>query len=86
MNEVYDDKTISDSRLKERRDQWWNILWTVRRKFRNNDASDFDASDFDTWLLETYGVKIVYTSGGMISPEYEVVDEEKFILLLLKYT
>jgi hypothetical protein len=81
MNEVYDDKTISDSRLKERRDQWWNILWTVRRKFRNNGASDFD-----TWLTETYGVKIVYTSCGMISPEYEVVDEEKFILLLLKYT
>ena len=40
---------------------------------------------FYTWLKFKYGVKIIYTQDGKISADYEVVDQDLYLLFLLKY-
>jgi hypothetical protein len=47
-------------------------------------AGQFDAFDFEDYLLENYGLKmnIVY---GNITDGYEIVDEKKYLIFLLKF-
>jgi len=39
---------------------------------------------FNLWLLDTYGIKLGYTD-GMINLQFDIIDEQKYLLFLLKY-
>jgi hypothetical protein len=46
-------------------------------------CSDFD--DFIPWLEQSYGIQVNLDSFGMITDSYDIVDEQKYLIFLLKY-
>lgn len=80
MNEAMDvGNWMDDSEYRRNRDWWWATLRTLRGEWMAADTTDFDA-----WVAVTHGVRIVYTN-GLIAGHYEIADEKKHLVFLLKY-
>jgi hypothetical protein len=80
MNEALDvGNWADDSEYRRQRDWWWATLKTLRSEWVRSSVGDFD-----TWVLDTQGVQIVYTN-GLIAGHYEIADEKKHLVFLLKY-
>ena len=45
----------------------------------------YDVNSFLNWLSDVYGVAVIVKEGDL-SSDYDVVDEQKFLLFELKYT
>jgi len=41
---------------------------------------------FYEWLQEVYGIKMTMTEGGMLTLDYEVLDEAKYLVFTLKHS
>lgn len=73
------------------RDWWWAILKTLRRKhgwrpvFGGDGSGRGWSDEFNDWLAEEHGIQMTFTSEGMISERFEIVDEAKYLVFLLKY-
>lgn len=72
-----------------RKNRWnyWEALKKVRREYMEDDAvlaGQFDAFDFEDYLVENYGLKMNIVNGN-ITDGYEIVDEKKYLIFLLKY-
>jgi len=66
-------------------DTWVKI---VRAKEEFNaipEENSFDIDGFDSWLTNTYGVKLNYTPDGMMSLDNSILDEKKYLMFLLKF-
>jgi hypothetical protein len=80
MNEALDvGNWADDSEYRRQRDWWWSTLKILRSEWVRSSVGDFD-----TWVLDTHGVQIVYTN-GLIAGHYEIADEKKHLVFLLKY-
>ena len=82
----YDD---DDPEIDRRKNRWnyWEALKKVRREYMNDVsvlAGQFDAFDFEDYLIENYGLKMNIVNGN-ITDGYEIVDEKKYIIFLLKF-
>jgi hypothetical protein len=78
----YDD---DDPDLKKRQARWdfWEVLKKLRKEF--TDAGlEFDAGDFIAWIEEKYGFRLVLNDTG-ITDDYEIVDEQKYLIFRLRY-
>ena len=42
--------------------------------------------EFSNLLLSEYGIKIFWTSDGMLLTEYEIADEQKYMVFVLRYS
>lgn len=62
--------------------QIWAKISAANREYQSSDTITY--GDFASWLQSVYGIKISY-SGGVVNLEYEVVDEAKMLIFLLKY-
>lgn len=72
-----------DLKQKEKRDEYWRRLRSAWRDYTlNTDNPSFEA--FNQYMLKRYGLKVSMT-GGNISDTYEIVNEAKHSLFLLKY-
>ena len=81
MNEAMDvGNWADDSDYRRTRDWWWSTLRTLRSEWRG-----LDVTDFDIWVRDTHGVEIVYDGGGLIAGHYEIADEVKHLVFLLRY-
>jgi len=75
-----------DNRAK--RDQYWRMLGKVRHDYHSmvrelgNDPND---GSFYTYLDDTYGIKPILTNRGEITDMFEVTDEKKQMMFILKY-
>ena len=78
----YDD---DDPNIDQRRNRWnyWEALKKVRREYMAQN-SEFDAYDFEDYLLGQYGLKMNIVNGN-ITDGYEIVDEKKYLIFLLKF-
>lgn len=78
----YDD---DDPLIKQRRNRWnyWGALKQVRKEFMAQNK-EFDAYDFEDYLIGQYGVKMNIVNGN-ITDGYEIVDEKKYLIFLLKF-
>ena len=77
----YDDDD-PEINFRENRQKYWRSLLLLREEFYNNTESR-DTEYFLKWVQETYGFKPHVTDG--ITDKYEVIDEKKFIVYILKY-
>lgn len=61
-----------------RRDKYWTILHSIRGSLPKGKI-------LSEYLEETYGIKMMFDSYGNILASYEVIDEAKYLVFLLKY-
>ena len=78
----YDD---DDPLIKQRRNRWnyWEALKKVRKEYMVHNK-EFDAYDFEDYLTGQYGLKMNIVNGN-ITDGYEIVDEKKYLIFLLKF-
>ena len=78
----YDD---DDPEIDRRRNRWnyWEALKKVRKEYMEQNR-EFDAYDFEDYLIGQYGVKMNIVNGN-ITDGYEIVDEKKYLIFLLKF-
>jgi len=78
----YDD---DDPEIDRRKNRWnyWEALKQVRKEFMAQNK-EFDAYDFEDYLIGQYGVKMNIVNGN-ITDGYEIVDEKKYLIFLLKF-
>jgi hypothetical protein len=78
----YDD---DDPSIKQRKNRWnyWEALKKVRKEYMGQNK-EFDAYDFEDYLVGQYGLKMNIV-GGNITDGYEIVDEKKYLIFLLKF-
>ena len=78
----YDD---DDPLIKQRRNRWnyWEALKKVRKEYMAQNK-EFDAYDFEDYLVGQYGLKMNIVNGN-ITDGYEIVDEQKYLIFLLKF-
>ena len=74
-----------DPNINQRRNRWnyWEALKKVRKEFMAQNK-EFDAYDFEDYLIGQYGVKMNIVNGN-ITDGYEIVDEKKYLIFLLKF-
>jgi hypothetical protein len=78
----YDD---DDPEIEKRKNRWnyWEALKKVRREYMSQN-NEFDAYDFEDYLIGQYGLKMNIVNGN-ITDGYEVIDEKKYLIFLLKF-
>ena len=78
----YDD---DDPEIDKRRNRWnyWEALKKVRKEYMLQNK-EFDAYDFEDYLIGQYGLKMNIVNGN-ITDGYEIVDEKKYLIFLLKF-
>ena len=78
----YDD---DDPEIEKRKNRWnyWEALKKVRKEYMAQN-NEFDAYDFEDYLTGQYGVKMNIVNGN-ITDGYEIVDEKKYLIFLLKF-
>jgi hypothetical protein len=78
----YDD---DDPEIDKRKNRWnyWEALKKVRKEYMEQNR-EFDAYDFEDYLTGQYGLKMNIVNGN-ITDGYEIVDEKKYLIFLLKF-
>ena len=78
----YDD---DDPNLDFRKRRWdyWAALKLVRKEYMLQNK-EFDAYDFEDYLIGQYGIRMNIVNGN-ITDGYEIVDEKKYLIFLLKF-
>ena len=78
----YDD---DDPNIEQRKKRWdyWAALKLVRKEYMLQNK-EFDAYDFEDYLIGQYGIKMNIVNGN-ITDGYEIVDEKKYLIFLLKF-
>ena len=69
--------------FRKRRWDYWAALKLVRKEYMEQNR-EFDAYDFEDYLVGQYGLKMNIV-GGNITDGYEIVDEKKYLIFLLKF-
>jgi hypothetical protein len=79
----YDD---DDPEIDRRKNRWnyWNALKKIRVEYLDG-KTNFDAYEFEEYIITVYGIKMHLTD-GKITDGYEIVDEKKYVVFLLKFT
>jgi hypothetical protein len=78
----YDD---DDPKIEQRKKRWdyWAALKLVRKEYMEQNR-EFDAYDFEDYLTGQYGIRMNIINGN-ITDGYEIVDEKKYLIFLLKF-
>jgi len=78
----YDD---DDPEIEKRKNRWnyWEALKKVRKEYMLQNT-EFDAYDFEDYIVGQYGLKMNIVNGN-ITDGYEIVDEKKYLIFLLKF-
>ena len=65
-------------------------FWAAIRQCRESEGRDYCQTNLSTfqWFLETYGIELQLSNEYMesIKSEVRIVDEQKYLMFLLKYT
>lgn len=81
----FQDYEEDDPDIEFRKNSWefWNALKKCREEY-HNEVKEFDGNGFTLWLKERYGINLQFF-GSHITDKYEIVDEQKHLMFLLKY-
>lgn len=80
----YDD---DDPNIDQRRNRWeyWAALKKIRTEFMISAKNgQFDAYAFEDYVEEQYGIKMNLLDGNF-TDGYQIMDEQKYIVFLLKF-
>jgi hypothetical protein len=74
------DMTQADRDRWAKRMWWWQTLQKLSFEFGSSDSAAFDK-----WVSDTQGIKILRDPSGNFLAAYDIDDEMKHIVFLLKY-
>ena len=66
----------------------WRTLQQAKSEYDNIRIAEgikFELDGFKTWMEETYGVQLEKVD-GMIGPNFNIIDEQKYLVYKLKFT
>lgn len=74
---------------KKRRNNYWAMLKTARKDYYQNLLdNNIEYAKYETafyeHMISVHGLRVIL-EGGSISAEYEIVDEKKYVMFLMKY-
>ena len=62
-------------------------LISAREEFSGMHTKEYIQWElFYRWLIDTYGIRMTMSEGGMVNLEYEIVDETKYLIFTLKHS
>ena len=64
-------------------DVWWAGIAKCQEEYKETKG---EPSDFQFWLTEHYGIRLYYDQDIGILPNYDIVDEDKYLIFKLKYS
>ena len=78
----YDD---DDPEIKFRRNRWkyWAALKKIQKEYHAT-GKDFTPHNFQDYMEEHYGIQLNLVDGN-ITDGYQIVDEKKYLVFLLKF-
>lgn len=79
----YDDDD-PDYNKRDRRLHYWNVLRTLKAEFTEETGST-EATEYITWLENKYGFKPKINHEGYLTDDYDIVDEKKYLIYILKH-
>lgn len=62
--------------------KYFELLRHLRVEFVNDNITNIS---FQTWVLETHGIKMVLNDDHRITAEHHIVDPSKYLICCLKY-
>lgn len=85
ISKSFQDYDDDDPALSHRKNRWkyWTALKKVRTEYMEN-KTEFDAYDFEDYIEKKYGVKMNIVNGN-ITDGYLVVDEQLYLIFLLRF-
>jgi hypothetical protein len=79
----YDDDD-ADIEKREARWKYWQNLKNLKLEFIEETGSR-DHREYMKWLENKYGFLPIETNQGMVTDDYKVTDEKKFLVYILKH-
>lgn len=67
-----------------KRGKFWLVLKEIRKEFVKEVSDNFDPYEFERYVKDKYGIQLNFVEGN-IGGTYEVVDEHKHLIFLLKF-
>ena len=85
ISKSFQDYDDDDPNINFRKNRWryWSLLKLVRVEFME-DKLNFDGYDFATYIEDKYGIKMNMVNGN-ITDGYQIVDEQKYLIFLLRF-
>ena len=82
----FQDFDDDDDRINKRLSRWdyWKNLRLLRGEFAQENNSN-DHFVFHQWLQDNHGFRPILTIDNQYTDEFEVTDEKKFMVYILKY-
>ncbi len=73
---------------KARRNEYWRMLRAAWEDYQKYDLGPYGEPNFDSFnllMLNRYGLRVNMT-GGNIDSSYQIIDDKKHTMFLLKYS
>jgi hypothetical protein len=82
----FQDFDDDDQSWEKRKNRWkyWTNLKNLKLEFTSETGSR-DHKEYTKWLANKYGFRPTENIDGMLSDDYEILDEKKFLVYILKY-
>ena len=77
-----------DPTKREDRIKYWNTLRLAKAEYHQtliDVAGQFDVDDFYMYIENNFGIRVITDNYGNIGASYDIVDEAKYLLYVLKY-
>ena len=65
---------------------FWQQIRRANREFQKQKTSVSEPDNFVGWMLEHWGIRLQVLDNGNYSPEFEIIEPDKYTLFLLKYS
>jgi hypothetical protein len=79
----YDDDD-PDINRRNRRMHYWSVLKNLKEEFLL-ETNSRDPQQYTLWLETKYGFKPRINNEGYFTDDYEIIDEKKYMIYVLKY-
>ena len=85
ISKEFQDYDDNDPDFEFRKNRWnyWQSLKNIRKDFMKTHA-EFDVYDFRFHVEDIYGIKM-FISEGEITDTFTVIDEQKYLVFLMKW-
>lgn len=68
----------------KKRQNFWTTLKLLRKEFLEKENS-FDAYKFTDYVADNYGIQINIIEGNYFGGTYSIIDQQKYLVYLLKF-